>query len=289
MAIETPNGFYDPARAFGDFAIRVLKPAAMAGPHWHGHVEINLTSGAALTYDFDGDALTVPDGGAALFWAGVPHRATLVQPSSPDEPELTNIYLPLDRFLLMPHIAGLHQALLGGGVIALPSGLIGADPLRRWQGDLSDGNPEAAQIVLMELNAVLRRLAASPYRFLRPPAQSATARPQSGNIRHVVAMIRHIVENLEKPLANADVAAVTGLHANYALTIFSSVMRLPMKRFIIRMRLARARALLTESGLPISTIAAQSGFGSLSQFYEAFRRAYGTTPKLARSAAVNDG
>jgi AraC-like DNA-binding protein len=67
------------------------------------------------------------------------------------------------------------------------------------------------------------------------------------------------------------------------LSIFSSVMRMPMKRFIIRMRLARARALLNEGGLPVATVAASAGFGSLSQFYEAFGKAYGMTPNAARA------
>jgi AraC family transcriptional regulator, melibiose operon regulatory protein len=276
---------YDPARAFGAFAIRTLAPQVMAGPHWHGHVEINLMSGGALGYDFDGDALTVADGGAALFWAGVPHRASSVSTFGASAPELTNIYLPLDSFLLMARISPLHQAVLAGAVIALPPDTLDAARVSRWQSDLADGSEEARQIALMELNAALRRLCRQSFTFLRQPDRETGKAAQGGNIRHVVAMIRHIIENLERPLANADVAAVTGLHANYALSIFSSVMRMPMKRFIIRMRLARARALLNDGNLPVATVAASAGFGSLSQFYEAFAKAYGMTPSAARAHA----
>jgi AraC family transcriptional regulator, melibiose operon regulatory protein len=281
----SPSGIYDPMRAFGDFAIRTLTPGVMIEPHWHGHVEMNIIAGAALIYDFDGDRVEVADGGAALFWAGVPHRAAHIIPASSADPVLTNIYLPLDRFLLMPHVTAVHQALLAGGVIAVPDGLVEPARLERWRLDLTSGDEEPRAIVMMELNALLRRLCTSAFRFLRLPSQIAEGGAQSANIRHVVAMIRHIVENLEKPLSNASVAAVTGLHANYALNVFSAVMRIPMKRFIIRMRLARARALLTESDLPVATIAAKSGFGSISQFYDSFRQAYGETPKQARRAA----
>ncbi len=255
----------------------------MDAPHWHGHVEINRIAGGALHYDFDGAPVIVPEGGAALFWAGVPHRAIKVTQAGSAPPVLTNIYLPLDAFLLMSHLTALQQALLAGGVIALPHGLLDEARLDGWHDDLAGGGEDMRAIVLMELHALFRRLCQRPFACLRPPGLAAQGGAHSANIRHVVAMIRHIIENLERPLANADVARVTGLHVNYALNIFSRVMRMPMKRFVIRMRLARARALLSESDLPAATIAARSGFGSLSQFYEAFKAAYGETPNAARA------
>ena len=55
-----------------------------------------------------------------------------------------------------------------------------------------------------------------------------------------------------------------------------------MRRFIIRMRLMRARALLTEGNATVASVALQAGFQSLSQFHDHFRRAYGTTPQALR-------
>jgi transcriptional regulator GlxA family with amidase domain len=55
-------------------------------------------------------------------------------------------------------------------------------------------------------------------------------------------------------------------------------MRVPLRRFIIRMRLIRARALLFEGNLSIANVAFHSGFTSLSQFYAQFRVAYDLTP-----------
>lgn len=273
---------YDPARAFGDFAIRDLKPQIMDAPHWHGHVEINALSDATMIYDFDGQRVELRDGTVAMFWAGVPHRSTTIHAET--EPSLTNIYLPLDRFLLMPHIAGLQRILLAGAIIALPPTLMDKVKLNQWRADLASQNPERQALVVMELNTILRRVAASPLSFLLKPSaiKNEASELSSSNVRHVVAMIRHVMENLGTPLSNSKVTRVTGLHMNYALSIFSSVMRIPLKRFIIRMRLARARGLLAESDLPVATIAANCGFGSLSQFYEAFKAAYGTSPRVAR-------
>ena len=58
-----------------------------------------------------------------------------------------------------------------------------------------------------------------------------------------------------------------------------------MRRFIIRMRLLRARALLMESNATVASVAAQAGFPSLSQFYDHFGRAYGATPQGLRAGA----
>jgi AraC family transcriptional regulator, melibiose operon regulatory protein len=280
--LETQVAIYNPARAFGDFAIRDLMPQVMDAPHWHGHVEINALSGASMVYDFDGQIVELADGAIAMFWAGVPHRSTAIHATG--TPSLTNIYLPLDRFLLMPHIAGLQRILLAGAIITLPSTLIDGQRLNDWRADLATGKVEHQSLVVMELNTILRRVSSHPLSFLLKPSgiENDTGELSSSNVRHVVAMIRHVMENLGEPLSNASVTRVTGLHMNYALSIFSSVMRIPLKRFIIRMRLARARGLLAESDLPVATIAANCGFGSLSQFYESFKAAYGTSPRIAR-------
>ena len=101
--------------------------------------------------------------------------------------------------------------------------------------------------------------------------------------RYVVAMIRHILENLSEPLSAADVAKVVGLHPNYALNLFTEVMRVPMHKFVVRMRLIRARSLLFEGSLSIENVAFESGFTALSQFYVQFRNAYGLTPRQMRA------
>jgi AraC-like DNA-binding protein len=104
----------------------------------------------------------------------------------------------------------------------------------------------------------------------------------SAHIRHVVAMVRHILEHLEQPLRNRDIAAVTGLHETYAQSIFTRVMQVPMTQFVTRMRLMRARALLVESTMAISSVAEAAGFNSMSQFYAQFKAGYGTSPAMMR-------
>lgn len=96
-------------------------------------------------------------------------------------------------------------------------------------------------------------------------------------------MVRHIVEHLDEPLDANTIAEVVGLHPNYALNLFTRVMHVSMHRFVLRMRLMRARELLFTTSLPVETIAYDVGFRSVSQFYFQFRRAYGLPPHRLRS------
>jgi AraC family transcriptional regulator, melibiose operon regulatory protein len=277
--------FYAQSRAVGRFGMRIFTPALMAESHWHGHVEANFLTGASMTYHVDGQDLQVPENRLVLFWAGLPHQLTAVTPTGTEPPRLANIYLPLDAFLFLPHIAPLQVALLGGGIVVLPDSLCSADRVQAWYRDYRSGDVERTEVMKMELNALLRRALLDPLTYLRRPlADLEEGRSlSSAHIRHVVAMVRFIMENLAEPLSNARVADVTGLHENYALALFTRTMRLPMKRFIIRMRLLRARALLLESSAAIGQVAAQSGFASTSQFYDHFGKAYGMAPHQMRA------
>ena len=166
----------------------------------------------------------------------------------------------------------------------LPQALCGEDQVRRWYGDYRSGDFERSEVVKMELNALFRRALLENPEYLRVPRHEASADRalSSAHIRHVIAMVRHALENLEKPLANAGITAVTGLHENYALSLFTRIMHLPLKQFVIRMRLMRARALLVESSMAIADVVEASGFASISQFYAQFKLAYGLSPAAVR-------
>lgn len=276
--------FYSRNRAFGRFGIRIFEPELMPLPHWHGHVELNFAMNFRMDYDFDGTSLTVPEGRLVLFWAGVPHQLTGITPVGEGAQRLANIYLPLDSFLQMRHIMPLQAALIGRGMAVLPESLCDGGLVQRWYLDYRSGDFERAEIVKMELNALFRRAAITGVDYLRSPQHEiGTDRSlSSAHVRHVIAMVRYVLENLDKPLLNAQVTAVTGLHENYAVSLFSRTMQVPLKQFINRMRLMRARALLVESSTAISAVAEQCGFSSITQFYAQFRAGYGISPAALR-------
>jgi AraC family transcriptional regulator, melibiose operon regulatory protein len=280
--------FYARSRAFGRFGMRIFAPQTMERPHWHGHVELNFARNCRMHYVVDGEAVIVEPEQLTVFWAGIPHQLTEIEKVGADEAELCNIYLPLDAFFYMPYIPELQVAVLTGGMIGVDSSLCNVSQLQRWYRDYRANSPERVDVVKMELNALFRRVCLEPFAFIRKPwrHKRGGAKLASVHVRHVVAMVRHVLDHLEKPLTNADVAKVTGLHTNYALSLFTKTMLIPLKQFIIRMRLLRARGLLLESNMAVSQVALLSGFGSASQFYQHFALAYGMTPMQLRDSVL---
>ncbi len=278
--------FYATDKAFGRFGMRLFSPSTMPMPHWHGHIEANYLTGASMVYDFDGDRVVVPPGQLVIFWAGVPHQLIDLIPDGSGDPQLANIYIPVDSFLFMTHISEMQIALLGGALAFLPGELCNRSDIDRWYRDYRSNDFELLEIMRIELNAKLRRALTAENRWIRQPEahRSEQRALSSANVGQVVEMVRFILEHLTEPITNADVTAVTGLHENYAIALFSRVMRIPIKRFLIRMRLLRARALLIESTAAIAKVAEDAGFSSVSQFYDHFKTAYGVSPHAMRKS-----
>lgn len=277
--------FYAQSQAFGRFGIRWFDPQLMPREHYHGHIELNWLTAGGMDYVIDGHPLTVPAERLVMFWAGIPHQTVRIDRGPAADSRQCNVYLPLDSFLHMPNLGRLTETMMGGGVIALTEGTIGNDTLRRWYEDYRSGDSERTDILKSEIAIMLRRASVTGWQELLPPwieAVTPTTRAATP-LRYVVAMIRHILEHLSEPLRAEDIAQVVDLHPNYALNLFTSVMNVSLHKFVIRMRLIRARALLFEGTLSIENVAFQSGFTALSQFYVQFRNAYGITPREMRA------
>jgi len=281
--------FYANTAAFGRFGVRWFDPQIMPAEHSHGHIELNWLTAGGMDYIFDGRPVSVPSERLVMFWAGIPHQTLGLDLGPNRDSRQCNVYLPLDSFLHMPHLGKLTETMMGGGVIVLTPDAVSTDTLKRWYQDYRSGSPERTDILKAEISTMLRRTALVGWDELLPPwieAVGASTRAASP-LRYVVAMVRHIIENLSEPLTAEDVAGVVGLHPNYALNLFSDVMRVPVRKFVVRMRLIRARSLLFEGNLSIANVAYHSGFTSLSQFYEHFRTAYGITPREMRQSLIH--
>lgn len=261
----------------------------MPAEHSHGHIELNWLTAGGMDYNYDGRPVAVPSERLVMFWAGIPHQTMQLDTGPEANARQCNVYLPLDAFLHMPHLGTLTETMMGGGVIALKPDAIEQNTLHRWYQDYRSGSAERADILKAEIAAMFRRAALIGWDELLPPwIESLTPSTRAAApVRYVVAMVRHIMENLSEPLTARDVAKVVGLHPNYALNLFTDVMRVPVRKFVVRMRLVRARSLLFESNLSIANVAFQSGFTSLSQFYAHFRGAYGITPLEMRQNLIH--
>jgi len=283
--------FYSRTSAFGRFGMRTFTPMEMDIAHWHGHIEANFITGGTAVYLFDNNVVEIPANTLTLFWAGIPHQLIEKREDSPGSLQTINMYIPLDQFLLMPNIAQMQIAALGGGVISIPQMLHPKATLMQWYDDYRTGIFERSELVNMEINALLRRASLNALYFIHKPSNSLGQEKSlaSSHIKHVIAMLRFVLENLDQPLSNQDVTKVTRLSTNYALDLFSETVHTPLKQFIIRMRLLRARAMLLESQQAIATIATDCGFMSISQFYHHFDKNYGISPSAMRAQYLQEG
>lgn len=276
--------FYASTAAFGRFGMRWFDPQLMPKEHFHGHIELNWLTAGSMDYVIDGHAVSVPGNRLVMFWAGIPHQTIAIDRGPGGDARQCNVYLPLDSFLHMPNLGKLTETMMGGGVVALAPDAIGEETLHRWYEDYRRGDAERGDILRSEIALMLRRASVTGWdELLTPWIEAVTPTTKAATpLRYVVAMIKYILEHLTDPLRAEDIARVVGLHPNYALNIFTSVMNVSLHKFVIRMRLIRARSLLFEGELSIENVAFSSGFSALSQFYDQFRSAYGITPREMR-------
>jgi AraC-like DNA-binding protein len=101
------------------------------------------------------------------------------------------------------------------------------------------------------------------------------------------AVTADIADHLGSELSIADVAARQRLPVRYLQRLFESE-GTTFTELVLAARLARAHGLLSDPRLadrPISTIAFDVGFGTLSYFNQTFRRRFGISPSDLRAQA----
>ena len=139
----------------------------------------------------------------------------------------------------------------------------------------------------------LRRLAVTHVQDLMALTLGATrdaaetAKLRGARAARLRAVTVDIADHLGGELSIADVAARQRLPVRYVQRLFESE-GTTFTEFVLAERLARAHRLLSDARLmdrPVSTIAFDVGFGTLSYFNHAFRRRFGVSPSDVRAQA----
>ena len=261
----------------GFCAGKSLDVSCMPGPHMHSQIELNFVLEGKMTYWFDGRQISVSAGRLVLFWGMVPHQVTEID----DPTRFVCLYVPMSVFLGLPTLSRLRDAMFKGAVIeALNIKHFDTEIFKRWREELLSGRQQIEHIVREELKSRVRRIDLEGWRDLRDLAEASPhfANKDPAGARHVERMARFVGENAGSDISVEDVARITGLHPNYATTIFKRGVGISINQAIIRYRLDAAQSMLIATDNTISSIAFDCGFGSLSRFYEAFHRRFNATP-----------
>jgi AraC-like DNA-binding protein len=250
---------------------------SMTSAHRHLDLEINYVVAGTMTYLVGGRIVTLPPRCLCLLWGGIPHQ--LIR--SLRAAEAIWLTIPLTTVLRwgLPH--RLMRFLLAEDYCSDPAPQPGdLDLLQQWLGDLPSrgdcrpGNIESnagMQIVMLEVEARLRRLArAFPPSSAEPPHHDAAAHSDHG-MAAVEAMAQFILQNFREAIGVAEIASGAHLHPNYAMTLFRRHTGMTLSQYLTLQRVAHAQRRLATSDAAIQEIAFESGFGSVSRFYEVFQ------------------
>ncbi len=99
--------------------------------------------------------------------------------------------------------------------------------------------------------------------------------------------LNYIDNNFRNDFSVAVLAEISGVSQQYLCRIFKQTMNLRPNEYITRRRLIEAKKLLSESDIPVSDVAAQSGFSDTGYFCTVFRRYESITPVEYRKIYKN--
>jgi AraC-like DNA-binding protein len=270
--------------ASNDYMIERHEPGFFHTPyHHHTSVEVNFLQNCEMSYSFSGSETTLKPERITVFWGAAPHRVAGVNGKG----QITNIYLSLGQFVRWGLPQDFVDAILTGSIICAKSESR-YDPM--WFDRLFEerGHKSIAwrRTHLDEIELRLRRLALEGWNtLLKVPGHALQDEITSQAMLYVEAMLRHIADNFTIPITVQEIAEAANLSASRGSALFRKVMGVSVKQHLMRARLSHARMLLTETDAKVASIALDSGFPTLSAFYDAFTKANGLTPAEYRKSA----
>lgn len=274
---------FDPNRPdftpYGFTCVR-WSPSPMRRPDHHNEIELNLIQQGWVVYLLGGRKVRLEAGNFSAFWAAIPHQIVEYGP----ETEYFVATIPLCWFLQCRLSDRMVQQLMQGRVVIdtnADRAPFDVALFTQWERDLESGREETKDIVMLEIEARLRRLQSSL------PSASEQRRHQrvalqAGGLNKVELMACLVAQRYTEPLTIAKISQEVGLHPNYAMSLFKKTFGTTLIDYLTNHRVSHAQRLLATTDSKVVDIAFNSGFNSISRFNEAFRRACGRTPRAYR-------
>jgi len=280
---------FDPNRPdfapYGFSCVR-WRPSPMKRPDHHNEIEVNILTKGWVIYLLGGRKVRIEGGNLGVFWAAIPHQILDFSPG------MTYFVatIPFAWFLQCQLPDRFVQPLLRGEVIKER-----LSPLRlrhdqelfgQWETDLRQPDDDVHHVVMLEMEARLRRMIAT-LPLTPPPVAVGKAGVRSGglhggDLNKVEQMACLIAQHYTEPLTVTAIGEQVGLHPNYAMGLFKKAFGSTLFDYLTLHRVSHAQRLLATTDKKIVEVAFSSGFNSISRFNETFRRACGCTPRTYR-------
>lgn len=104
----------------------------------------------------------------------------------------------------------------------------------------------------------------------------------------LIRAIAEMEQNTEDALSRDEIARRVGLSRRQLERLFRRYLKTSPARYYLKLRLNRARTLLTQTTLPVTEVAFASGFTSASHFSKCYRDMFGRTPRAERRGLSDD-
>jgi AraC family transcriptional regulator, melibiose operon regulatory protein len=262
------------------FVMQRHVPEVMPAVHTHGHVEILLPINCHIAYLTQLGLNIAPANHLCVLWGQIPHRVTEIM----GDGEVMIANLPLAE-LLSWSLPEVFLARFFAGQLVVSNNVEPLDPghFGRWHADYVDKDLALIDVARIEIQLRLRRQSISGWRSgVARPIELASKGGRAAS--RVQTMIRFIAEHYRQPICVADVANAAGVSKGHAMSLFRIALETSINGYLTHLRLHHARTMLVNGDDKILNIALDSGFGSLSRFYEIFVRETGVTPKAYRQS-----
>ncbi|MFZ8961479.1 MAG: helix-turn-helix domain-containing protein [Flavobacteriaceae bacterium] len=250
------------------------KPVVMEKMHTHGHVEVLLPDGCELTYLTQTGTFKTHDQSLHILWGQIPHRVTKVK-------GVGKIYianLPLHEILSMQFPESFLSKLFTGQLIhARQKDTMDISLFKKWISDYSSKNIQKISISKLELRCRLTRQMIDEWNY----NEKHYSKPNKQTSK-LQLMIKFLAENYSEPLNVKIIASAGGVSEGYAMSLFQKKLNKNITTYLNQLRLHHAKSALIDGNDKISNIAHDSGFGSLSRFYEVFLKETGLSPSEYR-------
>jgi len=252
------------------------KPEVMERMHTHGHVEVLLPDGCELTYLTQTGIFKTQDQSLHILWGQIPHRVTKVK----GDGNINIANLPLHEILSMQFPESFLSKLFTGQLIhAKQKDTMDISLFKKWISDYSSKNIQKISISKLELRCRLTRQMIDEWSY----NEKHYSKPNKQTSK-LQLMIKFLAENYSEPLNVKSVASAGGVSEGYAMSLFQKKLNKNITSYLNQLRLHHAKSALIDGNDKISNIAHDSGFGSLSRFYEVFLKETGLSPSQYRKS-----
>lgn len=257
--------------------------------HRHDEIELGLAEHGSVLAVIGGNKTLIPPARLIVFWATQPHGPVRVDLGACAH----SVNIPLPYFLNNADIpADFVRLMLSGAVILARENrnplLSDLALMKHWVTLLSEDTDLCRRIVLLEITArILRLIAESSTSGTGRETQHVLIDAFCGRKRtHFLRIARLIAERCAEPWSVSTIATEVGLDPSYAMRLFRDIGGVTILECLHQQRVALSQQLLLTTDRKIVDIAFDSGFSSLSSFYESFRRICGQTPTAYRKALL---